>query len=202
LTGVLVPARVPVVAWNLATGERGTANYQTTITQTIPNHHKEKSIMPYQNIDASLSAADLQAINDAFAAVLQKLPFLVNLTVDERRSTLKTGPDRVSFVKNANTAAQSHPEIFPASFSKEGFKKDVDLFEVLTELSTRAASVLSQIDDTRMAVGGEAMQEAIQVYNYVTEAAKTMPGLKPVADQLGEQFKKAGKPKEPAKPNP
>jgi hypothetical protein len=140
--------------------------------------------------------------NDAFAAVLQKLPFLVNLTADERKSTLKTGPDRVSFVRNANTAAQAHPEIFPASFSKEGFKKDVDLFEVLTELSTRAASVLSQIDDTRMAVGGEAMQEAIQVYNYVTEAAKTLPGLKPVADQLGEQFKKAGKPKEPAKPNP
>jgi len=108
----------------------------------------------------------------------------------------------VSFVKNASTAAQAHPEIFPASFSKEGFQKDVDLFGVLTELSTLAASVVSQIDDTRMAVGGEAMQEAIQLYNYVKESAKTTPGLKPLADQLGEQFQRANKPKEPAKPNP
>nr|VFK13799.1 MAG: hypothetical protein BECKLPF1236A_GA0070988_1009410 [Candidatus Kentron sp. LPFa]VFK29580.1 MAG: hypothetical protein BECKLPF1236C_GA0070990_1009010 [Candidatus Kentron sp. LPFa] len=41
-------------------------------------------------------------------------------------------------------------------------------------------------DDTRLAVGGEAMQEATQVYNYVKTAAKTTPGLKPIADQLGK----------------
>nr|VFJ94349.1 MAG: hypothetical protein BECKH772A_GA0070896_100711 [Candidatus Kentron sp. H]VFJ95237.1 MAG: hypothetical protein BECKH772B_GA0070898_100741 [Candidatus Kentron sp. H]VFK01637.1 MAG: hypothetical protein BECKH772C_GA0070978_100701 [Candidatus Kentron sp. H] len=54
-----------------------------------------------------------------------------------------------------------------------------------------AASVASQIDDTRLAVGGEAMQEATQVYNYVKTAAKTTPGLKPIADQLGERWKVA-----------
>nr|VFK69081.1 MAG: hypothetical protein BECKUNK1418G_GA0071005_13102 [Candidatus Kentron sp. UNK]VFK73811.1 MAG: hypothetical protein BECKUNK1418H_GA0071006_13003 [Candidatus Kentron sp. UNK] len=46
-------------------------------------------------------------------------------------------------------------------------------FTVLTELGTIAASVASQIDDTRLAVGGKAMQEATQVYNYVKTAAKT-----------------------------
>ena len=58
----------------------------------------------------------------------------------------------------------------------------------------------SQIDDTRLAVGGEAMQEASQVYNYVKTAAKTTPGLKPVADQLGERFQRAGNQKQPEKP--
>nr|VFK43091.1 MAG: hypothetical protein BECKTC1821E_GA0114239_10235 [Candidatus Kentron sp. TC] len=41
------------------------------------------------------------------------------------------------------------------------------------------------------------MQEATQVYNYVKTAAKTTPGLKPVADQLGERFKKAKGKKKP-----
>lgn len=50
--------------------------------------------MPYQNINVSLSAADLQAVKDTFTAVLNKLPFLVNLTVDERKATFKLGPDR------------------------------------------------------------------------------------------------------------
>jgi hypothetical protein len=31
------------------------------------------------------------------------------------------GPGRVSFVKNAATGAQAHPEIFPASFDTAGF---------------------------------------------------------------------------------
>jgi hypothetical protein len=158
--------------------------------------------MPYQNIDASLSAADIQAVKDAFAAVLNKLPFLVNLTTDERKSTFALGPDRLSFVKNAATAAAGNPGILPASFGVAAFQRDVDLFEALTELGTLADSVTSQIDDTRLAVGGEAMQEAIQVYNYVKEAAKTAPGLKPVADQLGEQFQKTSKAKAPAPPKP
>jgi hypothetical protein len=158
--------------------------------------------MPYQNIDASLSAADIQTIKDAFAAVLTRLTFLINLTADERKGLFKTGPDRLSFVKNAVTGAVANPGIFPASFDMGGFQRDVALFDDLTEIGTLADSVASQIDDTRLAVGGEAMKEAIQVYNYVKEAAKTTPGLKPLADQLGEQFQRANKPKTPAPPNP
>jgi len=158
--------------------------------------------MPYQNISATISPTDLQAVNDAFATVLQKLPFLVSLTADERKSLVKTGQDSVSFVNNALTAAQANPTIFPASFNTTEFKSDVDLFDVLTELSTLADSVASQIDDTRLAVGSEAMQEASQVYNYVKAAAKMTPGLKPIADQLSERFQRASKQKQPDKPTP
>jgi hypothetical protein len=153
--------------------------------------------MPYQNIDATLSAADLQIIRTAFATILEKLTFLVNLTADERKAIFKTGPDSLSFVNNALAAAQNNPSIFPASFSTEAFQRDVDLFTVLTELAVLALSVASQIDDTRLAVGGEIMQAAIQAYNYIKTAAKTTPGLKPIAEQLSERFQRASKPKQP-----
>lgn len=156
--------------------------------------------MPYQNIDAVISPADLQAVRDAFATILQKLPFLVTLTAAERRTVFKAGPDSLSFVENAQVAAKNNPAIFPASFDSAGFKKDVELFAVLTELNSLAASVASQIDDTRMAVGSEAMQGGSQVYKYVQTGAKTTPGLKTIADQLGERFKRAGKKTTP--PNP
>nr|VFJ99359.1 MAG: hypothetical protein BECKH772A_GA0070896_101612 [Candidatus Kentron sp. H]VFK04028.1 MAG: hypothetical protein BECKH772C_GA0070978_1015715 [Candidatus Kentron sp. H] len=48
-----------------------------------------------------------------------------------------------------------------------------------------------------LAVGGQIMQEATQVYNYVKTAAKTTPGLKPIADQLGERWKVAKQKKSP-----
>ena len=157
--------------------------------------------MPNQNISVSIATADVQAVKDAFATILNKLPFLVNLTVDERKSTFKTGHDSLSFVQNALTAAKTNPTILPASFSTMEFKNDVDLFSVLSELGTLAASVASQIDDTRLAVGGEAMQQANQVYNYVKAASKTEPGLKPVAEQLSERFQRKSKQKKPVEPS-
>ncbi|MGA9770918.1 MAG: hypothetical protein WBV94_17890 [Blastocatellia bacterium] len=98
------------------------------------------------------------------------------------------------------TTAQANPTILPASFITAEFKNDVDLFAVLTELTTLASSLASQLDDTRLAVGGEAMQQASLVYTYVKTAAKITPGLKPVAEQLGERFKRTGKQKKSLQP--
>jgi len=148
--------------------------------------------MSFPNIDASVSAADLQAIKDAFAAIKAKLPFLVNLTNEDRKKMTKTGSDSLTFVTKALSSAQANPNIFPGSFDRAAFQRDVDLFAVLTELTTLANQVAEQIDDTRMAVGGEAFRQATQTYDYVKTAAKTQPGLKGLADELGERFKKGG----------
>lgn len=156
--------------------------------------------MPFQNIDAAVSAADLQAIKDAFATIKQKLPFLVNLTNDERKSIVKTGSGSLTFVTKALSGAQANPTIFPGTFNKEAFQRDVDLFAVLTELTTLVNQVGEQIDDTRMAVGGEAMRHAMQSYEYIKTAAKTEPGLKSLADELAERFKKGPGGDEPVAP--
>lgn len=160
----------------------------------------KEMLMPYQNINTSVPTADVQAIKDAFALILGKLPFLVNLTPAERQSIFKTGPDSLFFIQNALTAAQDNPTILPVSFITAEFKNDVDLFAVLTELTTLASSLASQLDDTRLAVGGEAMQQASQVYSYVKTASKMTPGLKPVAEQLGERFRRTGKQKKAPQP--
>nr|VFK06267.1 MAG: hypothetical protein BECKLPF1236A_GA0070988_1000215 [Candidatus Kentron sp. LPFa]VFK23576.1 MAG: hypothetical protein BECKLPF1236C_GA0070990_1000628 [Candidatus Kentron sp. LPFa] len=156
--------------------------------------------MPYTNIDATLSPADMKAIKAAIDTILRKMSFLITLTVQERKSTVKAGPDSVSFIQNALTAAEDHPDILPRSFSTPEFERDVELFTQLTELGALIDSLASEVDDTRLAVGGEAMREGSQVYEYVKTAAKTTPGLKPVADQLAERFKKAKKSKKPIEP--
>jgi hypothetical protein len=70
----------------------------------------------------------------------------------------------------------------------------------MTELTTLANQVAEQIDDTRMAVGGEAMRQAMQTYDYMKTAAKTEPGLKTLEDELGERFKKDTTSVSPAPP--
>ena len=160
--------------------------------------------MPYQNIDATVSTADLQAVKNAFALIGQKLPFLTSLTVDERRAIFKAGPGSLAFVQNALTAAQNFQQVLPQTFDLAAFQRDVTLFALLTELNTDAESLTSQIDDTRMGVGGEAMRAATQIYKLLQASEDTVPGLKTVVEQLSERFQRAGKTKAdaaaPAKP--
>ena len=107
----------------------------------------------------------MAAIKAAVATIQAKLPFLVTLTAAERKATYKTGPNSLSFVENAQQAAVDNPGILPASFNTVEFTGDVKLLAVLTAINTMVAQVASSIDDTRLAAGGEAMQEAVQVYN-------------------------------------
>lgn len=158
--------------------------------------------MSYQNIDATISAADVTAVNDAITTIIQKLPFLVSLTNDERRSLFKTGANRLSLVVDAAAIAQGFPNIFPAAFDTAAFLRDMALFQTLNELKLKIDSLASQVDDTCVALGSEAGQQALQVYNYGKAAQDTVPGLKPLVERLGQHFQRSSKATPATPPNP
>ena len=145
--------------------------------------------MSYQNIAAALSPQDIQEIKAALQTVQKKLPFLITLSTEERRKLVKMGDKSLAFVNNSVTAAQSNREILPATFDVEELVQDYQLAAVLTELLISIQQLSEQVDDTLMAVGSEAMTSSLTVYDYVKTASKKTPGLKTVAEQLGERFK-------------
>ncbi|MEH2317639.1 hypothetical protein [Nostoc sp.] len=145
--------------------------------------------MAYQNITASLSPQDIQEVKAALQKVQQKLPFLITLSTEERRKLVKMGDKSLAFVNNSVTAAQSNREILPATFDVEELVRDYQLAATLTELLISIQQLSEQVDDTLMAVGSEAMTSSLTVYDYVKTASKKTPGLKTVAEQLGERFK-------------
>ncbi len=155
----------------------------------VPNHRKVLYLMPYQNISADLSTTDLNEIKAALATIQQKMPFLVNLTTEERRRLYKMGDKSLAFVSNSLTAAQANPDILPASFDTAELARDYQLATVLSELRLNLRQMTEKVDDTLLAVGSEAMTSSLSVYDYVKAAAKRQPGLKAVAAQLGERFK-------------
>jgi len=116
--------------------------------------------MPYQEISATVTDQNMQAVKDAITAVQTALPFLISLTEAERKQLHKTGASRLSFVQNAAQAAQDNPNILPASFDEDGFQSNVALFTAMTEINTLVAQLASQIDDTHLAVGVEALSGA------------------------------------------
>ncbi|MBD2520982.1 hypothetical protein [Nostoc sp. FACHB-133] len=149
--------------------------------------------MAYQNIAATLSPQDIQEIKAALQTVQKKMPFLITLSTEERRKLVKMGDKSLAFVNNSITAAQSNREILPATFDVEELVQDYQLAAALTELLISMQQLTEQVDDTLMAVGSEAMTSSLTVYDYVKTASKKTPGLKTVAEQLGERFKAIGK---------
>ncbi|OYE06174.1 hypothetical protein [Nostoc sp. 'Peltigera membranacea cyanobiont' 232] len=145
--------------------------------------------MAYQNIAAALSPQDIQEIKAALQKIQQKMPFLVTLSTEERRKLVKMGDKSLAFVNNSVTAAQSNREILPATFDVEELVRDYQLATALTEVLISMQQLAEQVDDTLMAVGSEAMTSSLTVYDYVKTASKKTPGLKIVAEQLGERFK-------------
>lgn len=145
--------------------------------------------MPYRDINANLSEADLQEIKLALSTIQHKLPFLITLSAEDRKRLYKMGDKRLAFVQNSLNAAQSNRNILPASFDLEGFGNDYRLATNLSELLMLMRQLTEQVDDTFMAVGSEAMGSSLTVYDYVKTAAKKTPGLKAIADQLGNLFK-------------
>ncbi|MDZ7965807.1 MAG: hypothetical protein RM368_12650 [Nostoc sp. DedSLP03] len=145
--------------------------------------------MAYQNIAATLSPQDIQEIKAALQTVQRKMPFLITLSTEERRKLVKMGDKSLAFVNNSITAAQSNREILPATFDVEELVQDYQLAAALTELLISMQQLTEQVDDTLMAVGSEAMTSSLTVYDYVKTASKKTPGLKTVAEQLGERFK-------------
>ena len=145
--------------------------------------------MPYQNISAKLTQAEIQEIKTALATIEAKLPFLIHLTVEERRKLFKMGDKSLAFVSNSLNAAQSNREILPGSFDLDEFSSDYQLAATLAEIHLKLQQLTEKVDDTLMAVSSEAMSSSLTVYAYVKTAAKNTPGLRAVAEQLSERFK-------------
>lgn len=149
--------------------------------------------MAYQNISAELSASDLEEIKKSLKTITDKLPFLVTLSTDERRKLYKMGPKSLDFVNDCQIVAQNYPTIFPVNFDNTEFGKDAQLAKALSEINLLVDVLASQINDTAMAVGSEALNTSLQVYDYVKTAAKREAGIKTVAEQLKTRFKEQGK---------
>jgi hypothetical protein len=148
---------------------------------------KEKNLMTDNRISASLSAADRQAVLDAITTIRLKLPFLIDLSPEERRALPKMGDSSRAFVAQALEIARQNPDILPRSFDVEEMHKDVELLDALAPIRTSLSQLSELVDDTSVGVGSEAYTAALLVYQYARSAGKGA-ALDGALDALGQRF--------------
>lgn len=147
-------------------------------------------------ISANLSATDRLAVMDAIATIREKLPFLVDLTTEDRRTMLKMGDKSRAFVSKALEVATQNPEFLPRSFNVEEMRRDLALYEALYPILLSLTQLQELVDDTYIAIGSEAYAAALAVYNYA-KASGDVTGLDAVIDEMGRRFTRRSKKKQP-----
>jgi hypothetical protein len=70
-------------------------------------------------VSARLSAADRNSVMTGINDIRQRLPFLIDLSTDDRKTIAKLGNKGLSFVKKAVEIAAQNPQILPATFDFE-----------------------------------------------------------------------------------
>jgi hypothetical protein len=97
--------------------------------------------MTTNRISAALTQADREAVMTAILTLKSKLPFLVDLTADERKALPKMGDKSRAFVTKALEVATQNPDFLPRAFDLDEMRRDVELFEgmypVPSELRSR-----------------------------------------------------------------
>jgi hypothetical protein len=123
----------------------------------------------------------------AIATIKTKLPFLIDLTADERKALPKMGDKSRAFVSKAMEVAAQNPDFLPRSFDLEEMRKDVQLFEAMYPIVMALTQLQELVDDTCVAAGSEAYAAALQVYNYA-KASGQGGGLDAVVSEMGQRF--------------
>src|SRR5205085_8938067 len=108
----------------------------------------------------------------AIKTIRDKLPFLLDLTPEERRSLPRMGDKSRAFVTQALTVAGQNEDILPRSFDVDEFKKDVELVQALEPILVALTQLHELIEDTYIAVGSEAYTAALAVYQYAKASGR------------------------------
>lgn len=127
------------------------------------------------------------------------VPYLQGLTADEREKMLKMGDKTVATVQKTKSYVDTNPEFVPAYMDKIEFLKDEALVTQLNPVSNLATQIATDVADTIMLAGSEALYNALLYYGQVNEAhSKGVPTAKPIYEDLSQRFSKRNrKPKNP-----
>lgn len=152
--------------------------------------------MANNKVSAKFSPADREAVMQAITTIRQKLPFLIDLSTEERKALPKLGDKSRAFVGKALEIAAQNPDFLPRSFDLDEMRRDIELFEALYPILLSLTQLQELVDDTSVAVGSEAYAAGLLVYNYAKASGKGA-GLDSMVDDLGRRFARKAKKVQP-----
>lgn len=125
-------------------------------------------------------------------------PYLQGLTPQDRGTLFKMGDKTVATVQKVKSYMDTNPEFIPSYMDKVEFLKDEAVVTSLNPLGNLATQLATDIGDTVMLAGSEAITSALFYYGSAKEAAsKGVATAKPIYEDLSQRFARKGYRKTP-----
>ena len=146
-------------------------------------------------ISIEIPQEQLDALDTAINTIKSTLePYIVTLSVAERKRIPKMNEKTAPFVKKAFEYAVSHPEFTPSYMEVGELKKDVDAFDILNRIGMQLEEISVSLNDTAMQAGSEAYLAALSYYNTVKRAVKDkQASAKVLFEDLKTMFENRGR---------
>lgn len=148
-------------------------------------------------VSAELAPADQQAVLAAIATIRAKLPFLIDLSAEDRAGLVKFGPKSHLFVEKSLQTAQANAQIIPPAFDLAEFARDYALWQSLQPIAVQLMQLQEFFDDTIAALGSDLYSEALAAYTYM-KASGSGQGIDDLKTMLGQRFARKSAPPAPA----
>ncbi|HMO39144.1 MAG TPA: hypothetical protein PKC76_05985 [Saprospiraceae bacterium] len=144
-------------------------------------------------ISASLTPEDFSAVKQAIQEIGYRMPFLLGLTIEERRKLAKMSRSNKLFVADALDVARENPTVLPYYLTFEELEKDYVLFQQLNEILLPLEQLYERVRDTQIMAGSEAYQTSLTLYKLTKVAADAgMPGMDSAHAKLKVRFEGQG----------
>ncbi len=127
---------------------------------------KSKTMSNQNKVSAALVQQSVTDILAAYATIKQKLPFLINLTDDERAHLPHIGDKSGEVLTQTLNFVAQFPEALPATFNIPEFQKDGALFNPLETVAMASAQNDQIIQDTRLALRSDLLLAILDVYAF------------------------------------
>jgi hypothetical protein len=141
-------------------------------------------------ISIEIPQAELAKINDLATQLKAAIaPYIIGLTKKEIAGIFKMGDKTVAFVSKVKDYSTTNPEFVPNFMSVVDFIVDVDAVNALSPVSKSIKQINTDIDDTLMLCGSEALTAALMYYRNVKfNADQGVASAKPIYEDLKKRF--------------
>jgi hypothetical protein len=181
---------------NSKTNGNGTSNGNSTPQTILPSFSTDTFGSPNAE---RLSQSDRDTILQLITQINTLLPFLRDLSAEERKSTLGMGDKNRLFAGKVSEVIQQKSDFLPRSFDIDQFHQDLATFDRLSTILMALNQLRDLVDSTAIAIGSEAYENALTAYRHA-KASGQGASLESMMAEMSQRFARKPKQKEDEKP--
>lgn len=128
--------------------------------------------MSTEYIKGELLPEQQKAVFQALDEIQAQMPFLIDLTMEDRRNLPKMGDKSRTFVDQGLVLATQNQDILPRNFDLDEYRSDVALVRQMEQVVFKLRQLTRRAEDTFIAAGSDAYTQTLVVYQSAKLAGK------------------------------